>query len=177
MAYKGPKGYDREEMDLYELTKLLEGHRLVYAMSKSSSAGSACLNTLRNHASMPPFQSMAAEIDMSKMKANFRNYVFSDDEVLGLGLEDKERSLYVLMLDDVKGETRARIDERDGMVRGLCYHAVKNHVGLEMNSFDDCISIRNALENGNVHYATEFTHVTIGAIREKGYGIKMWLPY
>ena len=120
---------------------------------------------------MPPFQSMAAEIDMSKMKVNFRNYVFSDDEALGL--EDKQRSLYVLMLDDVKGEAWARIDERDGMVRGLCYHAVKNHVDLKMNSFDDCISIRNALVNGNVHYATEFTHIAIGAIREKGYGIKI----
>jgi hypothetical protein len=78
-------------MDLYKLTKLLGGHRLVYAMSKSSSAGSACVNTLKNHASMPPFQLMAAEIDMSKMKANFRNYAFSDDDKLGL--EDKQKCL------------------------------------------------------------------------------------
>ena len=81
----------------------------------------------------------------------------------------KKKCLNVIMIDDIKGEKRLRVEETTTSVYGLCYHAYENNISTELNSADDCRSIRQALDDEKAHYATEITNVAIGAIRETGY--------
>ncbi|KAJ1446232.1 hypothetical protein M885DRAFT_591908, partial [Pelagophyceae sp. CCMP2097] len=75
-------------------------------------------------------------------------------------------------MDDVKVEKRLRVD-LDSKVRGLCYHAHTSHLNLEIKGEADIDAIKDAPDNGTVHYTTELTTVAIGPIRKADYGTKV----
>ncbi|KAJ1447686.1 hypothetical protein M885DRAFT_591237, partial [Pelagophyceae sp. CCMP2097] len=114
-------------------------------------------------ADLPPFVTLASDIDLGIIRQNFDRFVFS--EKVG------EECLWRLMMDDVKVEKRLRVD-LDSKVRGLCYHAHTSHLNLEIKGEADIDAIKDAPDNGTVHYTTELTTVAIGPIRKADYGTK-----
>ncbi|KAH8080429.1 hypothetical protein JL720_9124 [Aureococcus anophagefferens] len=72
--------------------------------------------------------------------------------------------LWHLKIDDVKGDKRLRVDDKDGLIKGCCFHA-KHHVSLKINAFSDVVAVRDAIDEGRVHYGTELTVVAIAANR------------
>ena len=56
---------------------------------------------------------------------------------------EKKEVLQCNMIDDIKGEKRLRVEETTTSVYGLCYHAYENNISTDLNSADDCRSIRN----------------------------------
>ncbi|KAJ1446403.1 hypothetical protein M885DRAFT_502138 [Pelagophyceae sp. CCMP2097] len=116
-------------------------------------------------ANLPRYVALSGEIDLGIIRQNFDRFVFS--ELVG------EVSLWRIMIDDVKVESRLRVDEVDSKVRGACYHAREIHLDLEIISETDIDAIKDALEAGTVHYATECTIIAIAPIREKDYETKV----
>jgi hypothetical protein len=71
------------------------------------------------------------------------------------------------MIDDAIGEKRVRIDDHDGYVRGLCYHAHKNKINSHITCAHDCELIKKSLEQKNkVHHANQVANFAIKPIRK-----------
>jgi len=162
-----PKGYNEEDYDLALLHKNLGSPRLVYANQRSRKSGGPCMSGIKTNAYFPKYKGCTGEIDRRIIQSNFDKFLFSEKMRSEVSL--KKKCLNVIMIDDIKGEKRLRVEETTTSVYGLCYHAYENNISTELNSADDCRSIRQALDDGKAHYATEITNVAIGAIRETGY--------
>ena len=64
-------------------------------------------------------------------------------------------------------EKRFRVNETNNFLYDACYHAHLNRVCLSVNLADDCIGIKQALLNDELHYAAEFTTLALLPNREK----------
>ena len=54
-------------------------------------------------------------------------------------------------------------------VLGICYHAVTEHISPEARSWEDVLLIVNAIKNGKIHLATEFTNVALARNAQENY--------
>lgn len=129
--------------------------------------GGPCISTIKTNAYCPKYKGCASEIDEVIIQSNYKKFCFSDQ--MRSEVASSKKCLNTMMIDDIKAEKRLRVEESTTTVFGLCYHAYQNNISNEVNSMKDCEFIRDALENGTAHYATEITNVAIGAIRETGY--------
>jgi len=162
-----PKGFDQMDYDQGILTKQFGGPRLVYANQKCARIGGPSLTTIKNKSYSPKYSPLSSEIEEETIIGNYDRFLFSE-EMTSVYARSK-KFLHVLMIDDLKGEKRLHVEESSSKVIGLCYHAHKNSVSTELNCAEDCVSIRKALDAGEVHYATEITNVAIAPIREFEY--------
>lgn len=162
-----PKQFDDDDLDESYLALALGGERLAYAQNNSDAFGGASSSTIRRKANVPQeYLTLSSEIDAKIICSNMERFLFSAGCTSDV---DSAPCLWNLQVDDIKGEKRLRIDERDGKVRGLCYHAVENNISLDIKCPGDCDTICNAFDEGKVHYSQELTNIAFAPIREKSY--------
>ena len=155
-----PKQFDEAEIDETVLAWRLGVTSLVYAQNHSTSAGGASLTTARRCGKLTRFHSCVEDVTIEPIRLNFEK-LFEKPRV-------GQRCLWHLKMDDVKGNKMLRVDEVDGICRGVCYHA-KGAVDLRIKTFADIEAIRDALDSKKVHYGTELTVVAIAPNRETDY--------
>ncbi|KAJ1444335.1 hypothetical protein M885DRAFT_581045, partial [Pelagophyceae sp. CCMP2097] len=129
--------------------------------------GGPSLRTVKRLAKLPRVVTLSSDIEFSVVMRMFESFVFSSDP------EQEDKCLWRIMFDDVKLQPRLRVDEHDCKVRGLCYHAATAHLNLEIRGEEDIDAIKEALENGSVHYSTECTNFAVAPIRRKNYSTKV----
>lgn len=161
-----PKSYDAEQIAETVLAWRLGGHALLYAQNNSNSLGGASLSTAKRRGKLDPFHACVEDVSLgagesfNRVRLNYEPFLAK--EVVG------PKCLYHLKMDDVKGDKRFRVSEKDGICRGVCYHA-KDHVKLKIEKWSDIEAIRDALDVGDIHYGTELTVFAIAANREVDY--------
>jgi hypothetical protein len=159
------KQYHQDDYDSGVLMLKLGGWALCHAYSKFW--GGPCMNsTIKTISDMPHYLTYSSEIDREMMEKNYNNFVFRR---ISASNHLTRKCLYVMMIDDIKGEKRFRVDARDGCLRGICYHAHKENISLYIKSEEDCYTIKQALDDKRIHPATEITNVAITPIREHDY--------
>ena len=156
--------FDEEDWDHAVLTLRLGGSRLVFAQSHSSQGGPSA-RAIAQRASLPRYVSLyvsgSQEELMVIIRGNFDRFLFSRPA-------SETLSLHHILMDDIKGSKRVRIDERDGCVRGVCWHGV-NTIDPHVKTWADAQAIRTALDKGVIHHGTEITHIAIAANAERGH--------
>ena len=156
--------YDEEDWDHAVLTLRLGGSRLVYAQSHSSQGGPSA-RAIAQRAALPRYVSLhvsgSNEELMTIIRGNFERFFFSRPA-------SKSLCLHHILMDDIKGSKRVRVDERDGCVRGICWHGV-NTIDPHVKTWADAQAIRTALDNGVIHHGTEITNIGIAANAERGH--------
>ncbi|KAH8068159.1 proteasome-activating ATPase [Aureococcus anophagefferens] len=161
-----PKQYDDEQIAETVLAWRLGAHSLVYALNHSNSAGLASLSTAKDRGKIDAFYACVEDVshgvDESLLRIRLNLEPLFKKEHVG------PKILWHLKIDDVKGDKRLRVDDKDGLIKGCCFHA-KHHVSLKINAFSDVVAVRDAIDEGRVHYGTELTVVAIAANRELNY--------
>lgn len=161
-----PKQYDDEQIAETVLAWRLGAHSLVYALNHSNSAGLASLSTAKRRGKIDAFYACVEDVshgvDESLLRIRLNLEPLFKKEHVG------PKILWHLKIDDVKGDKRLRVDDKDGLIKGCCFHA-KHHVSLKINAFSDVVAVRDAIDEGRVHYGTELTVVAIAANRELNY--------
>ena len=156
--------YDKEDWDHAVLTLRMGGSRLVYAQSHSSQGGPSA-RAIAQRATLPRYVSLhvsgSNEELMTIIRGNFERFFFSRPA-------PKSLSLHHILMDDVKGSRRVRLDERDGCVRGICWHGVDT-IDPHVKTWADAQAIRTALDNGVIHHGTEITNIAIASNAEHGH--------
>ena len=164
-----PKGFDNRDLDMGILDNHIGGRRLIYAHNHSVTHLGPSARTVRRKAYMPQLLPLSSTIEDSIIKSNLERFIFNESATSKL--DQEEKCLHTIMMDDVKVEKRVRVHEASQEVIGLCFHAHKNSIPLKICSYEDCKSIKDAFDNEEVHYATEMTTVAIGPNREKQHQI------
>ena len=72
-------------------------------------------------------------------------------------------------MEDINGKRKLRVNKITSKVLGICYHSHLNRIGTEVNREEDCISIKESLDSGDYHCASEFTNVVFVPNREHSY--------
>ena len=162
-----PKGYTEDEILQQVLTFRFGGHRLMHAQNHSELYGAASVRTVKRRMNIPRHITMSSEIVFDIIKANMEHTIFSED--FTTDVDRKSKCLWTCQIDDVKAEERVRVEEATDRCVGGCYHFYKEGVSTDLTCEEDFIEIRDALQSGRCHYATELTCVALAPNRKEEY--------
>lgn len=164
-----PKGFDERDLDMGILDNHIGGRRLIYAHNHSVTHMGPSARTVKRYGYVPQLLPLSSRIDNTIIESNLERFMFNEKATSDL--DRTEPCLHTIMMDDVKTEKRLRIHEASQEAIGMCFHAHMNGIPTKITSYDHCVSIKSAFDDGEVHYATEMTTVAIGPNRESQHQI------
>ncbi|PPQ82110.1 hypothetical protein CVT24_012426 [Panaeolus cyanescens] len=149
------------DLDKAQLTRILGGRRLVYALSKAD--GSPSLSSLYRLRPIPEIVPSASRPTRDECSINISNMLGPSARPVSV------TSIAVgqaLMIDDTAIEEVARYDPNQNCVVGLCrehLHSLKLNVDVDKHG-KSVLQLKDALKNGRCHYGKEVTVVAIAPI-------------
>ncbi|KAJ7737509.1 hypothetical protein B0H16DRAFT_1762357 [Mycena metata] len=152
-----PKGFDEDDIMLGLLILRLGGARLAGIVHRA--IGLPGLSTLRSHTIIRPLRPSPAMPTQAEIEAN-----------IALGAEGEPESTgpriivhRVLMLDEIAVEQRPRWDDKTNKILGACREC-SHKVSLDLNTAADLEVFFAALDDGDIHLASEATVAAFGAL-------------
>ncbi|KAF8890598.1 hypothetical protein BD779DRAFT_1702573 [Infundibulicybe gibba] len=155
-AYR-PKNYTEEEKLRGILFLRLGGARVAELAHRS--LGAPGVSTLRRYSSFTPFRPSASFPSTEDIGHNITaSFALNLNE-----MDTLENIGYVLMIDEIKTESRLRWDDKTNKILGLCREHSQN-LGVDFCSIDDVRALLDALDSKEVHFASEATVAAIGLL-------------
>ncbi|KAF8889386.1 hypothetical protein BD779DRAFT_1611119 [Infundibulicybe gibba] len=146
-AYR-PKNYTEEEKLRGILFLRLGGARVAELAHRS--LGAPGVSTLRRYSSFTPFRPSASFPSTEDIGHNITaSFALNLNE-----MDTLENIGYVLMIDEIKTESRLRWDDKTNKILGLCREHSQN-LGVDFCSIDDVRALLDALDSKEVHFASE----------------------
>ena len=97
-----------------------------------------------------------------------RDTLWKNLTTMVLAVDQGEPCCWVLMIDEVACEQRARWNAEDNKLYGICREQ-SHHISLAIDTVDDVQVVADAVQQGIVHLSTEVTVIAIAALQETGY--------
>ena len=139
-----PKNFTEEETLRGLLFLRLGGSRVAELAHRS--LGSPGISTLRRSEAVTPLLPSVKTPTKEEIRKNIQ-VAFKDTSL-------QQTCGYVLMIDEIKIETRPRWDDKTNNILGLCQEHT-THVGLEFCSIDVLKEIFTKIKNKEIHWASE----------------------
>ncbi|KAJ6523229.1 hypothetical protein DFH09DRAFT_937986, partial [Mycena vulgaris] len=152
-----PKGFSEDDMMLGLLVLRLGGARLAGIVHRAK--GLPGLSTLRSNTIIRPLRASPGMPTRTEIEANIELCAEGEPEPTGPPTIIHR----VLMMDEIAVEQRPRWDDKTNMILGACREC-SHKVSLELNTAADLEVFFNALDDGDIHLASEATVAAFGAL-------------
>ena len=139
-----PNNFTEEETLCGLLFLRLGGSRVAELAHRS--LGSPGISTLRRSEAVTPLLPSAKTPTKEEIRKNIQ-VAFKDTSL-------QQTCGYVLMIDEIKIETRPRWDNKTNNILGLC-HEHTTHIGIEFCSIEVLNEIFTKIKNKEIHWASK----------------------
>ncbi|KAJ7782583.1 hypothetical protein DFH07DRAFT_764716 [Mycena maculata] len=152
-----PKGFTEDDMLLGLLILRLGGARLAGIIHRAK--GLPGISTLRKNRVILPLRASAGMPTVAEVEENIEAFTEGEPQSTGPPLIVHR----VLMMDEIAVEQRPRWDDKTNKILGACRECSWK-VALDFNTVEDLEVFCNAVENGDIHLASEATVAAFGVL-------------
>ncbi|KAI0748796.1 hypothetical protein BC629DRAFT_1243540, partial [Irpex lacteus] len=154
------RGYNDDDLDISLLILRLGGRKLLYAMSQQISVPS--LRTLRRHSAFTKLSPSLGPPRIDDIVHNINSVVLPRLTAADQSERFLFRSGISVQWDEISIEEVADWFPQSDMVGGLCREH-SGTVNTVLSTFENAVSIANALYTGTVHYGKEASVIAVGS--------------
>ncbi|KAG9083746.1 hypothetical protein FS749_005764 [Ceratobasidium sp. UAMH 11750] len=169
-AQKGlysPKNYSQKSFDLVALVLRIGGPRLAFAVAKALHLPS--ISTVREQLDLPRLLPSIGFPTSAEISANIESFFGSNSSIS----RPCTQAGWSLMIDELAQETRLRYHKSLDSVVGICREHSDNGALCQLSSrsdtLDTLIAIKEQLDSGQSHRATEATMAALARFGESDY--------